>query len=78
MNIFKFEVLDLESGDKVVKVNLPEIHVARSTGEYAVYTLKFDQDNKFLDFDVFVVTKGFGDTDVKINASMADLAEIWD
>ena len=63
MNIFKFEILDLESGDK---------------GEYAVYTLKFDQDNKFLDFDVFVVTKGFGDTDVKINASMADLAEIWD
>ena len=78
MNIFKLEILDLKGGDKVVKVDFPEVHVTRPSGEYAVYTVKFDKDNNFLDFDVFIVKNGFGDTDVKVNADATDLAELWD
>lgn len=78
MNIFKLEILDLKSGDKIVKVDFPEVHVTRSSGEYAVYTLEFDKDNIFLDFNVFIVKNGFGDTDIKLNADATDLAKIWD
>ncbi|EJT3522286.1 hypothetical protein P7M07_11150 [Vibrio parahaemolyticus] len=78
MNILKFEILDLKKGDKVVKVDGPEVHVSKLSGEYAVYTMKLDQDNEVIDFDVFAVTSGCGDFDLVKNADYEDLAELWE
>lgn len=77
MNILKFEILDLKKGDKVVKVENQAVHVAKSSGEYAIYTLKFDETGGVIDFDVFAVTSGDGSFDLITNADAFDLAGMW-
>jgi len=78
MNILKFEILDLKSGDKVVKVDGQDIHVSRSTGEYVIYKLKMDKDGGVIDFDVFAITQGSGSFDLITDADLNDLAELWE
>ncbi len=78
MNILKFEILDLKSGDKVVKVEGQDIHVSRSSGEYVIYKLKMDKDGEVIDFDVFAITQGSGSFDLITDADLNDLAELWE
>lgn len=78
MNILKFEILDLTSGDKVVKVEGQDIHVSRSSGEYVIYKLKMDKDGGVIDFDVFAITQGSGSFDLITDADLNDLAELWE
>ena len=53
MNILKFEILNLEAGDKVVKVEGQDIHVSKPSGEYVIYKLKMDENGGVIAFDVF-------------------------
>ncbi|MGL5396606.1 MAG: hypothetical protein ACRDBQ_15275 [Shewanella sp.] len=78
MDILKFEILDLKKGDRVVKVDGPEVHVSKASGEYAVYTLKLDQNNEMIDFDVLAIVSGCGDFDLVKNADYSDLSELWE
>ncbi|MBQ4768649.1 hypothetical protein F9U42_16035 [Pectobacterium versatile] len=78
MNILKFEILDLKSGDRVVKVEGQRIHVSRSSGEYVIYTLKMDKDGGVIEFDVFAITQGSGSFDLITDADLNDLAELWE
>lgn len=78
MNILKFEILDLTSGDKVVKVEGQDIHVSRSSGEYVIYKLKMDKDGGVIDFDIFAITQGSGSFDLITDADLNDLAELWE
>lgn len=77
MNILKFEILDLAKGDRVVKVDGKEVHVSKSSGEYAIFSLKMDKEGGVIDFDVLAVTKGDGSFDLITDADLNDLAEIW-
>ncbi|BBU97241.1 hypothetical protein KT999_16920 [Proteus mirabilis] len=78
MHILKFEILDLKSGDKVVKVEGQDIHISRSSGEYVIYKLKMDKDGGVIDFDVLAITQGSGSFDVITDADLNDLAELWE
>ncbi|EOA3638212.1 MULTISPECIES: hypothetical protein [Klebsiella pneumoniae complex] len=78
MNILKFEILDLKSGDRVVKVEGQAIHVSRSSGEYVIYTLKMDKDGGVIEFDVFAITQGSGSFELITDADLNDLAELWE
>ena len=77
MNILKFEILDLKSGDKVIKVEDQDIHVSRPSGEYVIYKLKMNKDGGVIDFDVFAITQGSGSFDLITEADLNDLAELW-
>jgi hypothetical protein len=77
MNILKFEILDLKSGDKVIKVEDQDIHVSRPSGEYVIYKLKMNKDGGVIDFDVFAITQGSGSFDLITDADLNDLAELW-
>lgn len=76
MDIMKLGILD--DKDDVVKVDGNQVHVKRKTGEYAVYTLRLDESNQIVDFDVFAITKGFGSIELCKNADLDDLSELWD
>ncbi|HHC1001804.1 TPA: hypothetical protein ACN7D0_004435 [Klebsiella pneumoniae] len=78
MNILKFEILDLKSGDRVVKVEGQDIHVSRSSGEYVIYKLKMDKDGGVIEFDVFAITQGSGSFEIITDADLNDLAELWE
>lgn len=78
MNILKFEILDLTSGDKVVKVEGQDIHVSRSSGEYVIYKLKMNKEGGVIDFDVFAITQGSGSFNLITDADLNDLAELWE
>ena len=78
MNILKFEILDLKSGDKVIKVEDQDIHVSRPSGEYVIYKLKMNKDGGVIDFDVFAITQGSGSFDLITDADLNDLAELWE
>ncbi|EKP4643135.1 hypothetical protein FQZ95_00050 [Escherichia sp. HH41S] len=78
MNILKFEILDLKSGDRVVKVEGKDIHVSKSSGEYVIYQLKMDKDGRVIEFDVFAITQGSGSFDLITDADLNDLAELWE
>jgi hypothetical protein len=78
MNILKFEILDLESGDKVVKMEGKDIHVSKSSGEYVIYKMKMDKDEVVIDFDVFAVTRGSGSFDLITDADLNDLSDLWE
>ena len=77
MNILKFEILDLKSGDKVIKVEDQDIHVSRPSGECVIYKLKMNKDGGVIDFDVFAITQGSGSFDLITDADLNDLAELW-
>lgn len=78
MNILKFEILDLEVGDKVVKVENQDIHVSKSSGEYVIYKLKMNKEGGVIDFDVFAITQGRGSFELITNADLKDIAELWE
>ncbi|CAI1738425.1 hypothetical protein [Serratia proteamaculans] len=78
MNILKFEILNLEAGDKVVKVEGQDIHVSKPSGEYVIYKLKMDENGGVIAFDVFAVTQGSGSFDLITDADLKDLAELWE
>lgn len=77
MNILKFEILDFKNGDKVIKVENNEIHVSKSSGEYAIYKLKIDKDGALIDFDVFAIKQGDGSFELISDADLNDLSELW-
>lgn len=72
----KFEIL--EENDEVVKVDANQIHVKKLSGEYVIYTLKLDEADQVVDFNVFAITKGFGSIELSKDADLNDLAELWD
>tara|TARA_R110001583_G_scaffold38184_1_gene123519 strand:+ start:1250 stop:1492 length:243 start_codon:yes stop_codon:yes gene_type:complete len=76
MDIMKFEIL--EENDEVVKVDANQVHVKKSSGEYVIYTLKLDEADQVVDFNVFAITKGFGSIELSKDADLNDLAELWD
>ncbi|MGV0886380.1 hypothetical protein V6760_05835 [Acinetobacter venetianus] len=75
MDIIKFEIL--EENDEVVKVDANQVHVKKSSGEYFIYTLKLDEADQMVDFNVFAITKGFGSIELSKDADLNDLAELW-
>lgn len=76
MDILKFEIL--EKDDEVVKVDGPQIHVKKASGEYFVYTLIMDEDNQVVDFNVFGIKKGMGAIEIVKKADLDDLSEAWE
>lgn len=78
MNILKFEILDIENGDRVVKIEGTDIHVSKGSGEYAIYKMEMDKENNIIGFDVFAVKKGHGSFDLITDADLNDLAELWE
>ncbi|MBZ9560491.1 MULTISPECIES: hypothetical protein [unclassified Modicisalibacter] len=75
MDIIKFEIL--EDNDEVVKVEANQVHVRKTSGEYVIYTLKLDEENQVVDFNVFAITKGFGSIELAKGADLNDLSELW-
>ncbi|GAB2955596.1 hypothetical protein [Aquaspirillum soli] len=75
MDIIKFEIL--EENDEVVKVEANQVHVRKKNGEYVIYTLKLDEADQFVDFNVFAITKGFGSIELMKDADLNDLSELW-
>lgn len=71
----KFEIL--EDNDNVIKVEANQVHVRKASGEYVVYTLKLDEADQIVDFNVFAITKGFGSIELAKDADLNDLSELW-
>lgn len=75
MEIMKFGIL--ETGDKVMKVDGPVVHVQKANGEYFVYTLILDKGEQIIDFNVFAIKIGMGSIEAIKDADLNDLAEAW-
>lgn len=75
MDILKFEIL--EEKDEVVKVDANKVHVRKKSGEYVIYTLKLDEEDQIVDFNVFAIKKGSGSIELSKDANLHDLADLW-
>lgn len=76
MDIMKFEIL--EESDEVVKVEANQVHIRKKSGEYVIFTLKLDEAEQLVDFNVFAITKGFGSIELVKDADLNDLSELWE